>query len=449
MTDIPSSDRPHDHHAGSAPLQIEARWEKPLVSARGGEATLLVRILAPEQPETTRRAPLDVAFVLDRSGSMSGPKLALAKEGASLAVSRLRDADRAAFVVYDDAVDVVQPLDFTTPRCKASLRVALHGIDAGGSTFLSGGWVAGCQQLADAPAPTGSAAAEARIRRVILLTDGLANAGILDPLDLARHAGELRRRGIATTTVGVGLDFDEGLLSGMAEAGGGNFQYVADPDALRDFFASELQELFSVAASSVKVNLALPPGLDARLVSAFPVETRGSAIDVAIGDLPAGDTIDLVFDIRAGHGDPGSLLPLGVTCEWTDLRADDRGRIDASPPPLRRATERDIAAVDTDDIAAEQAALQRAASERRASLELDRQGRFEESRARMARAQNFLLAAPRTEAVEFDLVAEEDFLAAPANMKYSEHDRKTAQHREYLRRRGRLRRDAANVDGSQ
>ena len=202
-----------------------------------------------------------------------------------------------------------------------------------GSTYLSGGWIAGCHQLAEA---TPADAAATRIRRVILLTDGLANVGILDPGVLAQHAGELRRRGIATTTVGVGQDFDEGLLSAMAEAGGGNFQYVSGPEGLRAFFAHELQELFSVAATGLAITLVLPTGVDAELVSAFPVELRGNALEVAIGDLPAGDEIDLVFTVRAGHGNTGTfcqsmLPPAGPIPGRTRV-----GSMSAALEPLRR-----------------------------------------------------------------------------------------------------------------
>src|SRR4051794_4310664 len=330
----------NDAQTGRSPMtpSVEARWEKPLIPASGGEAVLLVRIIAAlaDETEVGRAAPLDVAFVLDHSGSMQGGKLELAKEGVDLAVARLRDADRTALVVYDDEVDIVQPLAAATPRSKASLRLALHGVDPGGSTYLSGGWVAGCQQLAEATPVTNTDATATRIRRVILLTDGLANVGILDPSVLARHAGELRRRGIATTTVGVGQDFDEGLLSAMAEAGGGNFQYVASPDGLQTFFAHELQELFSVAATGLTVTLVLPTGVDAELVSAFPLETRGNALDVAIGDLAAGDEIDLVFTVRAGSGNTGDQLPVGVTSLWTDPRADARREFSAALDPLRR-----------------------------------------------------------------------------------------------------------------
>jgi Ca-activated chloride channel family protein len=428
-------------HEGNSDLstpRVEARWERTLVAASGGTATLLVRVTAPGDAQRTRRAPLDVALVLDRSGSMSGGKLDLAKEGVDLAVALLRDADRAALVIYDDAVDVLQPLAAATPRVKASLRVALQGVDQGGSTFLSGGWTEGCRQLAEAPALPGEDGTATRIRRAILLTDGLANVGIVDARELGRHAGELRRRGIATTTVGVGLDFDEGLLSAMAEAGGGNFQYVADPSELREFFARELQEMFRVTATGLTITLAMPSGVDAELISAFPCEKRGTELEVTVGDLPAGDEIDLVFTLRVGHGVVGDRLPVGVTAAWTDPRADTRRELDASPVSLHRAEAGEVAAAAPDELVSERAALQRAAAERRAGLELDRAGQFQESRVRMDRAMMFLQAAPRTDDVQADLIESFHLAQAPATASYGSHERKGAQHREEQRRRGRF-----------
>ncbi len=451
-TPLPNSgpDHPSSTEANQGP-RVEARWEKPLVAAAGGEATLLVRVIAManEPAEDSRAAPLDVAFVLDRSGSMQRGKLELAKEGIDLAVARLRDADRAALVVYDDQVDTVQALEPATPRLKAGLRLALHGIDPGGSTFLSGGWIAGCNQIAEAQPLAGADDRAIRIRRVILLTDGLANVGILDPGELARHAGALRRRGIATTTLGVGQDFDEGLLSAMAEAGGGNFQYVADPEGLRAFFSHELQELFSVAATGFTVTLAIPPGLHAELVSAFSVETRGSTLDVAIGDLPAGDEIDLVFTLRAEHDLTGDTWPVGVTACWTDPRADARREIDASPVPLRRAEPGEVALAPSDELVVERAARQRAAAERRAALDLDRAGRFQESRARMMHSRDLLAAAPFTPEVQADLAESTALAFESPTAAYGSHVRKSAQYRGSQSRRGRQGRDPGPGNDSQ
>ena len=116
--------------------------------------------------------------------------------------------------------------------------------------------MAGCGELANAQSTDENVGT--RIRRTILLTDGLANVGITDPQQLSHHAGELRRRGIATTTIGVGQNFDEGLLSAMAEAGGGNFQYAENANAMREFFSQELQSLLSVVATGLTVTLQAP-----------------------------------------------------------------------------------------------------------------------------------------------------------------------------------------------
>jgi Ca-activated chloride channel homolog len=430
--------------------RIEARWEKSVVAVAGGEATLLVRVVAPAVGDTVsdRVAPLDVAFVLDRSGSMRGGKLDLAKEGVDLATARLRDADRVALVAYDHEVATVQPLAAATPRVKAGLRLTLHGIDPGGSTFLSGGWVAGCQELAVAPPGARDAAQATRIRRVILLTDGLANVGLQEPGELARHAGELRRRGIATTTVGVGADFDEGLLSAMAEAGGGNFQYIANPHELRAFFATELQELFSVAATGLTVTLAPPPGARATLVSSFPVEQKDSGLEVATGDLAAHDEIDLVFTISTKPGNGGDLLPFAVAARWTDPRADALREADLALDPLRLADPETVVGAASDELVAERAALQRAAAERRAGLDLDRAGRYAESRARITAAHQLLEVAPMTAAVRYDL-AESALLAdAFVGENFEPHVRKSAQFREAQRRRGRIDRGGDAGPGS-
>jgi Ca-activated chloride channel family protein len=415
-------------------FKVTTHWLKPLLPAAGGETTLLIRLVAEPDPNARLAAPVDVAFVLDRSGSMSGEKLALAKEGVSLALERLRPTDRVALVIYDDEVEVVQPLVDASETALARLQRALHPLDSGGSTFLSGGWVAGCRELANAPADdTG----RTRIRRVILLTDGLANVGILHPQELAKHASQLRKRGIVTTTVGVGLGFDEGLLFAMAEAGGGNFVYAANAMVLRNFFAQELQEMLQIASTRTTLHITFPSHVRGRLVSAFPVEREDKTIKVAIGDVPAGDTIDLVFTVKGDAGTPGDLLPLRASCHWTDPSTDYRHRWDISPSPLERATDEEIANTQEDQLVAERAALQHAAAERRAALELDRAGRYRESRARLRQSVAFLQAAPRTMDVDAELIESQMYDDLSLHAPIDNHARKAAQMREHLRRHGR------------
>lgn len=423
---------------------IDVLWERPVAPGSGGTVALLVRVVAPVEADAGRRAPVDVTFVLDRSGSMSGGKLELAKIGVDQGVAQLRDADRVAAVVYDNEVETLVPLSAATSRAKAALRLALHGVDARGSTFLSGGWTAGCKLLAEAPATADGA----RVRRAILLTDGLANVGILDPGELAKHAGELRKRGIATTTIGVGQAFDEGLLSAMAEAGGGHFQYAANAERLRAFFAQELRQMSGVAVAGMTVTLTLPAGTTGELLSVFPVEQRAGSLEVAVGDLHGEDEVILLFVIHAAPGGPGKQLPLSLRAAWTDMRTDRIEESEIAIAPLRYVATEEFASAAANETVVEEQALQRAAIERRAGLELDRQGNVAGAQQRLAHARDLLQAAPATDRIREDLIQHDSVVMAmmesPVGSADRSHYRKYAQVREDFRRRGR--RDAGGGD---
>jgi Ca-activated chloride channel homolog len=416
-------------------LEIYAAWEKPVIAASGGETTLLVRLKASETATNggQRRAPVDVAFVLDRSGSMSGDKLALVKEAVSVAASHLRDEDRAALVVYDHEVDILQPLAAATPRVKTGLRLALQGVDAGGSTNLSGGWLTGCDQLATAMNEQDRNGA-VRIRRSLLLTDGQANVGLTEPNELTKHAHELRRRGITTTAIGVGLGFDEVLLSSMTEAGGGNFQFIGHAGQLREFFECELGELLTVVAAEISLSLTLPHGVRARLINAFPTERHGKRIDVAIRDLPANEELNLIFAITVEPGMHDTTHIVALEASWSDPTTDRRASFDRSLP--LRLTDRATAdATPVDSDVAEQAAVQRAEVAKREAMRLDRQGRYAESRAQLRQGAAFLAAAPATPYVQ-EMRMEADTLAAYDLSPLTEEIRKDTTFRALRRSRG-------------
>ncbi|HET8521720.1 MAG TPA: VWA domain-containing protein [Thermomicrobiales bacterium] len=425
----------------SSTLSITTAWERPFVDASGGEAILLVRIAAATSDSpagASRRAPVDVAFVLDRSGSMAGEKLDLVKEAVDVAVAHLSDEDRAALVIYDDSVNVLQGLTSATARAKTTLRLALHGVDPGGSTNLSDGWLTGCQELSrDLPAPGASPANQpVRLRRSLLLTDGLANVGITNPAALAHHARELRQRGIATTTLGVGLDFDEDLLASMAEAGGGNFQFIEQPSQLRAFFARELGELLTVVAADLNLSLTLPHGLRARLLNLFPVNREGNRLDIAIGDLPASDEIHLIFAVTARAGVTGASHLVQLDATWADPTADRRQSVSQILPPLVLADRATVEATPGDQIVAEQAGLQRAAAAQREAMRLDRAGRFAESRAHMRAAAQSLAMAPPTTMVAERLAMAQQYADYDPTVAYDESTRKRGAYDAHRHSRG-------------
>ena len=328
-------------------LAVSAAWDRPFVALDGGTATLLVHLVTPATQDKSDRQPVDVAFVLDRSGSMGGDKLALAKQAILSAATRLTDRDRIALVAYDHEVDTLLPLLPATATTRQTLRSVLRLVDARGSTNLSGGWLQGCGELADIVGDEATGTAPERVHRVILLTDGQANQGIVDPDELATHAQELRRRGITTTALGVGVDFDGPFLSQLSEAGGGNFVFIEQPGELAAFFATELDELVSIAARNVSVAISVPAGATLDLLNPYPTETGVGTTHVAVGDLPDASEVELVAAITFPPARTGAAHAVAVRATWRDTDGTHRDvRLPLAPVVAAPAVEVDAAPAD-------------------------------------------------------------------------------------------------------
>lgn len=249
------------------------------------------------------RAPLNLALILDRSGSMQGDKLRNVRQAASHVLDLLDERDRAAIVAYDDQVLTLAPSTAIGDRARADLKRAIGELQPGGWTDLGGGWLTGCQQIAGAP--PGDALA-----RALLLTDGLANRGMTDIEELTHHARELRRRGIATSTFGVGLDFNEQLLEALAEQGGGRFYYIERPAQIPAVFHTELGNLLTVVAREAFLSIGIPRGVGLELLGDLPHERQGDRLRVYLGDLCAQERRHVYTRALVPPDAPGTALAL-------------------------------------------------------------------------------------------------------------------------------------------
>jgi len=298
-------------------ISLKARSDRRFIRATyRSNRFILAEITAPHahvDPGTERRRPpVNLAFVLDRSGSMTGDKLRLAKLAVEGSLARLGSDDRFSIVVYDDRVDTVFESTKASAEARRAALSALEGITARGSTDLAGGWLRGCEQVAlhlDA----------AGVNRALLLTDGLANVGITGVDELTSHAAQLRARGVSTTTFGVGADFDEHLLQQIATAGGGNFYYIADAASITDYVTSEVGEALDVVARDVALKIAAPESVVVESLSPFPFETRTGRTVVALGALVAEQVVQVVLRLNFPLGDLGRET--GVVLSLSDRDA--------------------------------------------------------------------------------------------------------------------------------
>ena len=288
-------------------MTLSARADRRLVRANGNSRRyVLVELTAPTKERTTERAPLNVAFILDRSGSMGGQKIALAREAVLRALAGLDERDRFSVVAYDDQIDVVVESTTASTEAKRNAVDRLRTIDARGSTNLADGWLRGAEQVA-------LHQIDAALNRCLLLTDGLANVGLTDSDALTTHATELRARGIVTTTFGVGADFDERLLQSLADAGGGHFYFIERAVQIPDFITSELGELLEVVARDLTLDVQLAPGFRLDALSPMAVERHDGGSRLAVGDLVSAQEVEVVLELRFPAGELGDTVSLFFT----------------------------------------------------------------------------------------------------------------------------------------
>jgi len=261
----------------TTPTMIITARRPALLAGHNNELDVLVRIQAPDAPaELPKRNPLHLALVIDRSGSMSGQPLAEAKRCAEFVLDGLQPTDRLSVVAYDDHVHTLVP---TTPLDdKESVRRAIRAIDSGGSTDLHGGWFRGAETLAPH-------ATDGSTSRVILLSDGCANHGLVEHDPIYAQCADFARAGVSTSTYGLGDGFNEELMIGMARHGQGSSYYGRTAEDLMDPFREEFELLNALCAKRLRLSLEPAPGVKAKVLNDYVhTDNEGWALpDLAFG----------------------------------------------------------------------------------------------------------------------------------------------------------------------
>lgn len=312
-------------------LILDAGLDRSLAWCEGGSVRYLVADLSAQGSIAQDRAPspaLNLALAIDVSGSMAGEKLAGAKGTAMSVAEAMGPRDRLTIVAFDDRVKLL--LD-ARPMDKAGRRAALAAIGKlrdGGNTNLSGGWLRAAEQVAMAQEDDRLAS-----HRILLLSDGQANAGITSSEELAGHAGALLERGLITSCVGIGDGYDEALLGAMAEAGGGRLHDAADADEIAEVVLGELREGRATLLERAVVRLTVPPTVRAEVVGAWAHATRGRAIEVQVGGLLPARVKRVVFRLHCPAGEAGTILPLELG-GWAS-RPDGGGDVEADGVRVR------------------------------------------------------------------------------------------------------------------
>jgi Ca-activated chloride channel family protein len=364
-------------------ISMNARISCPYITTTGGTAFLNIEVVTRDFRPVDRR-PMNISVVLDRSGSMAVEgKIENAKATLLSLVNQLRPNDILSIVIYDDVVEVLRGARRVDN--KNEIRRLVEGVYPRGSTNLGGGMVEGFRQVE-------CNLGKEYVNRVVLLSDGLANRGIVDPSELNRIARRYRSKSISLTTMGVGLEYNENLMVGLSENGGGNYYFIESAYGLASIMQKEFNLIAAVLAQNATIELKLGRGVRVRDAIGCDHSGDGERHFIRLGDLYANDRREFTVELEIPEG-TGSLR---VVKGYLRFESSDVSPRSVAPFSVDIYYTRDVAEVEKNRDWDTQAKADVAVSTRRVETALKAldEGRSEEAMKELKDARRDLAAAP-------------------------------------------------------
>jgi Ca-activated chloride channel homolog len=263
------------------------------------------------------RSPLNIAIVLDKSSSMQGAKIERAKEAAIMALRRLDSRDIVSIVTYDSTVEVVVPA--TKVSDLEAISRAIRGIRANGSTALFAGVSKGAAEVR-------KFLDKDRVNRIVLISDGKANVGPSSPEDLASLGTLLAYEGISVTTIGLGLGYNEDLLSALAIKSDGYHYFAEGLADLTQMFDQEFGQALSVVAQGIDIEINCASGVRPIRFLGKEAYIDGNSATISLNNLFSDKERKVILEVELSpEADIESLMEVAtVTVDYDNLLTRSR-----------------------------------------------------------------------------------------------------------------------------
>jgi len=317
-------------------VRLRVDFDRPVLPAGSTERVVMkVSMDCLRLPVSSERPPVNLTLVLDRSGSMSGEKLDKAREAAIEVIRRLAAEDIFSLVIFDNQVRTLIPARHV--RNRGEMEELVRGIRAGGGTALYAGVAQGAQELRR------NGESRRYVHRMILLSDGQANVGPCSPAELGWFGNSLVKEGVSVTTIGLGLDYNEDLMTRLAQSSDGNTYFAQSSSDLERIFSGELGDVLSVGARRVVLTLDFPEWV--RPIAFVGREGRidGRHAELTVNQLYGGQEKYALIEVEVTPGEAGSERPAAKAClSYEDVRSQRSASFTSSATLRYSRSEREV-----------------------------------------------------------------------------------------------------------
>lgn len=326
---------------------VKIGFDRQLISTKGNSVRyLVVEVAAPaEEPgHKVERQQLNLGIVIDASGSMSGERLTAAKQAARGVVDSLCQKDALSLIAFDSVSKRLLGACPMDPAGRSHAQRLIAGLRSGSNTNLAAGWLDGAELVAEEMERTNG-----RVNRVLLLSDGHANEGVVDPRELSSVAAGLRERGVLTSTVGIGDDYSTDQIKAIAEYGGGLMHDAETPEEIVDVVMGEFGEILHTFAEDTKLLVEHDPQVKVEVLGEFPFEQSKGRTTCNFGSLAFGRCRTVVLKTTCPPGAIGKRLGFKVVLACKPAKDNDQPLIEGGTVELTFADKSAVLQQQRDD----------------------------------------------------------------------------------------------------
>jgi Ca-activated chloride channel family protein len=281
--------------AAAPAIALDAALANRFVKAGASQSMTAQIKLSAKRRSSTARPPVNLALLVDTSGSMEGRAIEDARAASLALLGSLAPEDRISVVVFHSKAEVLLPSSRVEDADMKDLRAKISAMKAQGTTDMAEGLHLAIDEVAHNLDREG-------VNRVVLVGDGVPNDdGPVLPL-----VAQASARGISITTLGLGTDIDETLMGRIAQESGGKFHFVDDSNKVASFFAEEIVRLHKVVARGAVLEIRPGPGVSVQRCIGRPGSPIGHGLAVSLGDVTLGDELEIVCELAENAAKDGA-----------------------------------------------------------------------------------------------------------------------------------------------